>query len=68
MKQNSLIAAACLYGAVKCFKFFMLNGVKCSRCANQALAGGSNEIIRILSQNKISFDNRIIAIRYELVL
>ena len=53
--EMTLIEASALYGASKCFKYFLLNNSKISRCAAAAVAGGSLEIIKILEQNKISF-------------
>jgi hypothetical protein len=59
------IEAAALYGAVKCFKFLLLNNADTSKCAAAALAGGSLEILHILEQNKIDFSGlEMIALIY----
>jgi hypothetical protein len=59
------IEAAALYGAVKCFKFLLLNNVDTSNCASAALAGGSSEILHILEQNNFDFSGlEMIALIY----
>ena len=51
------IKAAALYGATKCFKYFLLNNQNIDNCEALAVAGGSYEIVRILEQNGKTFSN-----------
>ena len=65
-KPLSPISAAALYGAVQCFKYFMLSDFEIKEETIQAaVAGGNFEIIRIIEQKNKSFKStEIFALRY----
>ena len=58
---------ACLYGSVKCYKYFLNNNIKIpSDVTKYAIIGGNYEIIHILSQRNITFDSMFsIALQYQ---
>lgn len=68
----TLILAASFYGAVKCFKYLLLNKAQILKCdeyynyiSHFAVAGGNIEIVRILSQNGINFvDDLAVCVEY----
>ncbi|OHT00823.1 hypothetical protein TRFO_07820 [Tritrichomonas foetus] len=58
----TLIQVAAFYGAVKCFKYFFINGADAHKCDEEkkttvhfAIAGGNIEIIRILQRENFNF-------------
>ena len=52
------INLCCLFGSIRCFKYLYLNGCILKEPINEfSIAGGNYEIIQILNQNYISFDN-----------
>ena len=58
-----IIADACENCAIKCFKFLLMNNVDIksdNKIPHKAAFGGDNEIIHILEQNGVSFDNCIL--------
>lgn len=54
-QAKKLIALFALYGAVNCFKLFLLNGVSIKGIDLHAIAGGNQEIIRLFAQNESKF-------------
>lgn len=64
--RPTLISCAAFFGSIKCFKYLLLNHASLSRrderkksIATFAVSGGNVEIIRILEQEKIDFDDTI---------
>ena len=56
MKIN-LIEMAAFHGSIKCFKFFMLNGMDINeKITKYAIAGGNIEIIKILNSKGMIFN------------
>ncbi|OHT06598.1 hypothetical protein TRFO_25345 [Tritrichomonas foetus] len=64
--KPTLLEIAAFFGAVKCFKYFLLNNDKVSFIlAKYAVAGGNTEIIHICAQNKCIFVHTLnIAVKY----
>lgn len=61
-KCPTFLQIAAFFGSVKCFKYLLLNGANLNNndfegktIAQFAVAGGNNEIIRILHQSNVSF-------------
>lgn len=55
-KKSTLVEYAAFFGAVKCFKYLMLNGAKYPRYVFEiAIAGGNSEIIHLIEQNESFF-------------
>ena len=67
MSQIPLISVAAHYGAVKCFKYLVLNDVQLpENIVQDAVAGGNTEIIHYLENKQLSFENEYItAIEYQ---
>ena len=59
MFSKTLIQFAARCGSVKCFRFLLLNGADRSGTVDSAIIGGSNEIVRILEQEKIDFSGAL---------
>ena len=54
----SPIELCCLFGSNQCFKYFYVNRCEYSSMTNEyTIVGGNYEIIQILIQNNLSFDN-----------
>ncbi|KAH0792903.1 cask-interacting protein (caskin) 1,2 [Histomonas meleagridis] len=51
----TLIECCAFLGAIKCFKFLLMNGAKVENAGKYAVAGGNNEIIRLCEQNNSTF-------------
>lgn len=64
--EISYIEYAAFFGAVKCFKYLLLNGANLSQnIAKFAVGGGNNEIIRICEQKNCDFKDTVqVAIKY----
>ncbi|EAX92486.1 hypothetical protein TVAG_435380 [Trichomonas vaginalis G3] len=60
----TLIHLAAMYGAVNCFKYLLMNNPKLEEIANFAVVGGNKEIIRILMQSGVKFDQSAITALY----
>ncbi|OHT05784.1 ankyrin repeat protein [Tritrichomonas foetus] len=65
-KGPTLIQVSAFYGSLNCFKYLLLNGADLSmydyegkNVAHFAVAGGNNEIIRILLQKEIPFEGTL---------
>ena len=57
-KMLTPIEFAAFYGSVKCFKYFLLNNAKLKpSICKFAVAGGNYEIIHILEQKNLSFED-----------
>ena len=56
----TLLDISCYFGAINCFKYFIMNNCEISEyTAGYAIAGGNFEIIHILEQKKVSFDETL---------
>ena len=55
----SLVEIAAFLGAIKCFKYLLLNNCLQGDASYYALAGGNLEIIRLCSQESISFEDHL---------
>ena len=58
----SLIDLCCLFGSLKCFKYLLLNKCQITNrgfedTLHYSIAGGNQEIINILKENRYSFEN-----------
>lgn len=62
-QSTNYLCLAAYYGAVKCFKYLIMNdaNIKIGNLAKFAIAGGNCEIIRLVEQNGISYDYNSIA-------
>lgn len=65
-KCPTFLQIAAFFGSLKCFKYLLLNGadLRCNdfegkTIAQFAVAGGNNEIIRILHQSNVSFSGTL---------
>lgn len=55
-KKSTLVEYAAFFGAVKCYKYLMLNGAKYPRYVFEiGIAGGNSEIIHLIEQNESFF-------------
>ena len=56
----TLLDISCYFGAINCFKYFIMNNCEISEyTADYAIAGGNFEIIHIVEQKKVSFDETL---------
>ena len=53
--EISLINACCLFGSVKCFKYFLLNNCPLKNTGPYSIISGNMEIIHILQQKGVDF-------------
>ena len=57
-KQISLLEISCLLGSAQCFKYCLMNQFKITKeTAKYAIKGGNSEIIQILNQQDVKFNN-----------
>lgn len=59
MFAKSLIQFAARCGAVKCFRYLLLNGADRRGTVDSAIIGGNNAIVRILEQEKENFSGAL---------
>ena len=58
MRTISLLDLCCFFASNNCFKYFYINSCKFSSKTNKyCIIGGNYEILQILNQNKIDFNN-----------
>ena len=53
----SLIRICCLFGSVNCFKYLIMNNCSIDKTSKDSIKGGNNEIIQILNQKSVNFNN-----------
>ncbi|EAY01669.1 hypothetical protein TVAG_384080 [Trichomonas vaginalis G3] len=63
-KSVSLINLSAMYGAIKCFKYLLVHNPDLQDICNYAVVGGNTEIIRILKQAGVNFNDTSIVSLY----
>ena len=59
VNDNSPAQIAAEYGAIKCFKYMLINNVELICISNSAIKGGNEEIIRLCEQKGLKFNRQM---------